>query len=52
MKRFKYTRMYLGGGLPETRKERDRLYRLMERTGIMKMLFSGSEIIVKRRSEG
>ncbi|MFC2035839.1 hypothetical protein ACFLUJ_06945 [Chloroflexota bacterium] len=47
-KKPEYIRMYLGGGLPETRKERDKLYRLLERTNTMQMIMSGSEILVRK----
>lgn len=48
-KKPKYVRMYLGGGLPETRKERDKLYRLLEKTNIMQQLLSGSVILIPER---
>ena len=34
-------------GFPETRKERDKFYRLMERTGTMKLLFDNKEVIIR-----
>ena len=48
-KKAKYTRIYLGGGLPETRKERAKLYRILEGTGVMKQILSGSTILIKKQ---
>ena len=52
MKKYKYTHMYLGGGLPKTRKERDKLYKVLEATGIMGRLFSGSKVMLKENDNG
>lgn len=45
----KYTRIGQGGDFPKTRKERDKLYRFLEKTKIMQMIFSSSEILVKKK---
>jgi len=45
----KYTSISQGGDFPKTRKERDKLYRFLEKTKIMQMIFSSSEILVKKR---
>ena len=34
-------------GFPETREERDKFYRIMERTGTFKQIFDNKEIIVR-----
>ncbi len=39
-------RMYTSS-FPETRKERDKFYWIMEKTGIFKQIFDGKEIIVR-----
>lgn len=49
MPRTKVIHMYSGGDFPKTRKERDKLYRILEKTKIMEMVFSNSEIIVKKK---
>lgn len=46
-KKYKYTRIGQGGDIPKTRKERDKHYRFLEATGIMRKIFSASEIILK-----
>ena len=47
-KKVKYIRMYQDGNFPETRKERDKLYRFLEATGIMKQIFSSREILIRK----
>lgn len=50
MKKGREFRMYCPGILPESRKERNEFYRLMEKMGIMRMIFGtfdGKEIIVR-----
>ena len=44
--RVKETRVY-SGGFPETRKQRDKFYRLLERTGKMKLIFDNKEVIIR-----
>jgi len=45
-KPVKEFRMY-SGGFPESRKDRDKFYWLMERTGIFKRIFDRKEIIAR-----
>ena len=45
--RAKEFRMY-SGGFPESRKERDKFYWLMEKTGIFKQIFNNKEIIARK----
>lgn len=47
-KKPKYFSMY-NSGLPKTRKERDKFYRILERTGIMKQIFDDNEILIRKK---
>ena len=50
MKNGKEFRIYCPGKFPQSRKERNEFYRLMERMGIMKLIFGSfenKEIIVR-----
>jgi len=44
--KIKEFRMY-SSGFPETRKERDKFYWIMEKTGIFKQIFNNKEIIAR-----
>ena len=44
--KVKEFRMYCSG-FPESRKERDKFYWIMERTGIFKQIFDNKEIITR-----
>ncbi len=48
MKKYKYTRVYIGGNPPmRTRKEREKVYEFLELGGFLKKLMSGSVVILK-----
>lgn len=48
-KEFKYTRVFIGGNPPRTKKEKEKVYQYLEVTGFFKRLFASSEVIFKEK---
>ena len=48
-KKYKYTRIGMGGSLPKTQKEKEKMFEFWEKTGFVRQLLTSEEIILKEK---
>ena len=48
-KKYKYTRMAIGGSIPRTQKEKESTFEFLEKTGFIRSLLTSEAVILKER---